>query len=212
MHEYLELLLYIAKKGGLFGSLKSSTLKISKELGISQQTISRKLREMENKGWVKRVASPNGLVVSLDDVGRGFLQQQYQELSSIYGAKKTAILGVVEKGIAEGGYYVSQKQYQQQFKAKLGFSAFPGTLNLMVDKEELAQFLANNDIVEIEGFTTKTRSFGALTCYKIKINQTEAAIVKPERARHPEDIVEIIANVNLRSSLNIKDGDKLKLS
>ncbi len=212
MYEYLELLTYIAKKEGFFGSLKSSTLKISKEMGISQQTISRKLREMENKGLITRLASPNGLRVSLDNKGREFLQRNYQELSQIFKIKKTAIIGTVQKGIEEGAYYVSQKQYQEQFKAKLGFNAFPGTLNLNIGKEELAQFLANKQIIKINGFTTKKRSFGALSCYKIKINNMEAAIVKPERARHPEDIIEIIAPLNLRDSLKLEDNDKVKLS
>lgn len=212
MHEYLELLLYIAKKEGLFSSLHSSTLAIAKELGMSQQTASRKLREMENKGIVKRLVSPNGLTVSLDEAGRALLQKNYQELSSIFKAWKTEIFGAVVRGIGEGAYYVSQKQYQEQFKNRLGFSAFPGTLNLKIDKEELAQFLAGKEAVKISGFATKTRSFGGLTCYKVKINNTGAALVKPERARHGEGIVEIIASVNLRDKLRLEDNNKVKLS
>lgn len=212
MYEYLELIEYIAKKWGLFGSLKSSTLRISKELNVSQQTISRKLREMENKGIIKRSASPKGLIISLDNKGREFLQQNYRELSEVFKAKKTIITGIIQKGIGEGAYYVSQKEYQQQFKSKLGFNAFPGTLNLIINKEELAQFLANKQAVYLNGFKTKTRSFGALTCYKVKINNIEAAVVKPERARHPENIIEIIAPVSLREELKIKDKDKVKLT
>lgn len=212
MYEYLELLLYIAKKEGLFGSLRSSTLRISKEIGISQQTISRKLKEMENKGLITRSASPNGLVISLDNKGRDFLQKNYQDLNLIFKIKKKAITGIIQKGIGEGAYYVLQKQYQQQFKAKLGFNAFPGTLNLKINKEELAPFLANKKQIEINGFTTKTRSFGSIKAYKIKINNIESAIVKPERARHPEDIIEIIAPVNLRDSLKLNDNNKVKLS
>lgn len=212
MYEYLELLLYIAKKEGLFASLQSSTLKISKELGNSQQTISRKLREMENKGLITRSTSPNGLKVSLDNKGRELLQRNYRELNDVFKARKTAFFGVIKKGIGEGSYYVSQKEYQREFKAKIGFNAFPGTLNLKIDKEELAQFLANKEIIQINGFTTKTRSFGALICYKVKINNSEAAIVKPERARHPEDIIEIIAPINLRDSIKLGDNDKVKIS
>jgi riboflavin kinase len=211
MHEYSELLLYVAKKEGLFGSLKSSTLSISKELSISQQTISRKLREMEKNGLITRLASPNGLTVSLDNKGREFLQNNYHKLSQIFQGK-TTIIGITKQGIGEGSYYVSQKQYQQQFKTKLGFNAFPGTLNLEINKEELAQFLANKETLEIDGFTTKTRSFGSITTYKIKVNNIEAAIVKPARARHPENIIEIIAPVNLRNSLNLKDNDKVKIA
>ena len=211
MYEYLELLIYIAKKEGLFGSLKSSTLKISKDLNISQQTISRKLREMENKELITRLASPNGLTVSLDNTGREFLQKNYQELSQIFKAKKTTITGIIQSGIGEGAYYVSQKQYQLQFKEKLGFNAFSGTLNLKINKEELAQFLGNKQLIKINGFATKTRSFGSITVYKTKINNIEAAIVKPERARHAEDIIEIIAPVNLRDSLKLNDNDKVKI-
>ena len=212
MYEYLELLLYIAKKEGLFGSLKSSTLSISKEMGISQQTISRKLKEMENKGLITRSASPNGLVISLDNKGRDLLQENYQELNQLFKIKKRAINGIVQKGIGEGSYYVMQKQYQQEFKKKLGFAAFPGTLNLKINKEELAPFSANKKQIQINGFTTKTRSFGSIIAYKMKINNIEAAIVKPERARHPEDIIEIIAPVNLRNSLKLNENSKVKLS
>jgi len=212
MYEYLELLLYVAKKEGLFGSLKSSTLSISKDIKISQQTISRKLREMEDKGLIKRSASPNGLVISLDDKGREFLQKNYQELTSIFKTKKNSIIGTVKGGIGEGAYYVSQKRYQEQFKEKLGFNAYAGTLNVKVNKEDLLLFVSNLDLIKIDGFKTKERSFGSLTCYKIRMGNKEAAIVIPERTRHGEDIVEIIAAVNLRDSLGLHDNNKVKIS
>jgi riboflavin kinase len=212
MYEYLELLLHIAKKKGLFGSFKSSTLSISKELDISQQTISRKLREMEDKKLVKRLASPNGLSISLDNKGRDFLQKNYQDLKDLFKAKKTVINAIVQEGIGEGSYYVSQKQYNKQFRSKLGFVAFPGTLNLKVSREELTQFLANKEMILIEGFNTKTRTFGPINAYKIKTNNIESAIVVPERTRHAEDIIEVIANVNLRDALKIEDKDTVKLS
>lgn len=212
MYDYLELLLYTAKKEGLFGSLKISTLKMSKELNIPQQTISRKLREMENESLIKRSASPNGLTISLDNKGREMLQKNYQQLNSIFKAKKTSIIGILKKGFGEGAYYVSQKQYQQRFKEKMGFEAYPGTLNLQINKEELLLFVSNSEPVKIEGFQTKERTFGSLTCYKVKIKNTDAAIVVPERTRHSEDMIELIAPVNLRDSLNLKENDKVKLS
>lgn len=213
MYEHLELLEYIAKNGGLFGSLKSSTSKISKELKISQQTISRKFRVMEQKGLIERFASPNGITASINDKGRELLQINYRELRCIFKSKKTKISGILQKGIGEGAYYVSQMEYQKQFRDKLGFSAFHGTLNLKINKEELIRFIANKAPIKINGFETKTRSFGYLTCYKIKIRDNlNAAIVKAERARHPEDIIEIIADVNLRDSLKLNDGDNVKIS
>ena len=212
MYGYLELLLHIAKKEGLFGSLQTSTLRLSKEIGISQQTISRKLREMENKGLITRNVSSKGLTISLNDKGREFLQENYQNLSEIFKTKKTIIIGVLQRGIGEGAYYVSQKQYQLQFKQKLGFIAFQGTLNLKMNKEELAQLLANKQPIKINGFATKTRTFGSIIAYKIKINSIDSAIVIPERTRHPKDIIEVISPVNLRDSLKLADNDKVKVS
>jgi len=81
-----------------------------------------------------------------------------------------------------------------------------------LDPRTLSQFMANKEQIEINGFTTKTRTFGSITTYKIKIGNIEAAIVKPQRARHPEDIIEIIAPINLRDSLKLKDKDKVKIS
>ncbi|MBU0628226.1 MAG: CTP-dependent riboflavin kinase [Nanoarchaeota archaeon] len=212
MYDYLELLLFIAKKQGLFGSLKTSTLKISKELNIPQQTISRKLREMEDIKLIKRTANPAGLTISLDNKGRELLQKTYRQLNSIFKAKKTSITGTLKKGFGEGAYYVSQKEYQNRFKEKLGFEAYPGTLNLSINKEELLLFISNSEPVKIEGFQTKERTFGSLTCYKVKIKNIDAAIVVPERTRHEESMIELIAPVNLRDKLNLKENDKVKLS
>ena len=112
--EYFDLLVYIAKEKGLFNTLKSSTSKIANDLKVSQQTISRKLREMENLQLIKRSVNPNGMSMSIADKGRAFLKQNYLELESIFKEKKLELKGTVKKGIGEGKYYMSIKQYQQQ--------------------------------------------------------------------------------------------------
>jgi riboflavin kinase len=211
MHQYSELLLYIAKKEGLFGKLKTSTIKISRELNISQQTISRKLQDMEKKGLIVRHATPNGLTVTLDAKAREFLLAEYQKLREIFRPQKQ-IQGTVTKGIAEAAYYVSQPDYQKEFQKELGFKAFPGTLNIEVNNEELARLIANKKLITIKGFSTTKRSFGSLSCYKIKINKIEAAIVIPERTRHPASTIEIIAPTYLRDKLKLKDESRVKIS
>jgi riboflavin kinase len=85
-------------------------------------------------------------------------------------------------------------------------------LNIEVKKEELAKLIANKSLITIKGFSTSKRSFGNLACCKIRIKGIEAAIVIPERTRHPDDIIEVIAPVHLRDKLKIKDNDKVKIS
>ena len=202
--------MYIAKKRGLFDDLKSSTSEIAIDLKVSQQTISRKLREMEAKGLIKRNVLADGLKVRIDDKGRDFLKGIFFDLRNIF-AKKNELFGHVSSGIGEGKYYVGLANYQKQFEKELGFKAYPGTLNLKVKKSDAMNFLNNLKPITINGFKTKTRTFGSLTCYKIEVNSIEAAIVIPERARHSEDIVEVIAPVYLRGRLKLKDKDKVKV-
>ena len=209
-YDYLEMLMYIAKKAGVFKALETSTIQIAKELKTSQQTVSRKLRDMEKLGLIKRTATQKGLLIQLDEKGRTFLKEHYAELGSIF-AEKQELTGIITKGIGEGRYYVSLDGYQKQFKEKLGFKAYPGTLNLRVKRPEALEFISSLKPVAINGFETKDRTFGKLSAYKIKINSTTGAIIVPERSRHEEDIIEAIAPVNLKQKLKLKDNSRLRI-
>ncbi len=53
-YNHLELLMYLADKSKLFIPLETSTNRIASDLKTSQQTISRKLREMEKQALIIR--------------------------------------------------------------------------------------------------------------------------------------------------------------
>ncbi len=198
-------------KDGLFDSVDTSTMRIASELNVSQQTVSRDLRDMEKLGLIKRDATPSGISIVLDDKGRDFLKKHFEKLNEIF-EKKKELDGLVTTGIGEGKYYVSLNGYQKQFTKKLGFKAYPGTLNLKVNRKYALGFFSSLKLVEINNFSTKKRTYGSLKCYKVKINGVDGAIVVPERARHGEEIIEIIAPVYLRNKLGLKDNNKVKLS
>ena len=92
----------------------------------------------------------------------------------------------------------------------IGFIPYPGTLNVRVDDEGIVRLLSRPK-VEIPGFKAKNRTFGAIMCYKIRINNLDAYIVRPQRATHSKDILEIIAKDNLRDSLRLKAGSRVNL-
>src|SRR3989344_6220336 len=100
MYDYIEILMHIAKKG-LFDVIKTSTLKIASELDVSQQTVSRDLRDMEKLGLIKREATPNGISIVLDEKGIDFLKKHFNELNKIFERKKE-LWGLITKGIGEG--------------------------------------------------------------------------------------------------------------
>ena len=45
----------------------------------------------------------------------------------------------------------------------------------------------------------------------VKINNINGSVIIPDINKHPKDIIEFIAPVNIQSKLNLKDGDKIKI-
>ncbi len=112
------------------------------------------------------------------------------------------IRGRVVSGTGEGQHYV--KEYTQYFENALGFTCFPGTLNIKVDQ-----------IPNLNGFKKfrvipEKSEFAPVDCYLVVINdEVDGAIVIPEKTRHGPDIIELIASVNLREHFELKDGDEV---
>ena len=123
------------------------------------------------------------------------------------------VTGEVFSGLGEAARYVSMSGYMEQFESKLGFSPYPGTLNL--------KLLSDNDLkarenlvtasgIRIDGFSDGKRTFGAAKCFRAKVNEkTIAAVLLIERTSHDESVMEIISPVNLRYELALNDGSKI---
>lgn len=120
------------------------------------------------------------------------------------------IVGIVTAGLGEGTFFMSMDHYKKEIKKKLGFDAYPGTLNLKVEYGQLYPFKKINPI-KIMGFKKNNKIFGGAICYKAKIDDIDGAIIIPDITKHKNDIIEFIAPINLKSGLDIKDGDKIKI-
>ena len=115
--------------------------------------------------------------------------------------------GIVVKGLGEGAYFMSMQHYKDEIKKKLGFEAYPGTLNLKVSKRD-ASLLKSVNPIKIEGFKNGDKVFGGASCYKAKIMGIDGSIILPDINKH-KDILEFIAPIHLRSELNLKEGTKI---
>ena len=117
--------------------------------------------------------------------------------------------GTIVKGIGEGAFFMSMRHYQKEIKRKLGFNAYPGTLNLKVGKKQ-KNLLKNFNQIIIEGFTDKGKTFGGADCYAAKIGNVNGAVVISHLTKH-KNVIELIAPVHLKSELKMKNGDKIKV-
>lgn len=205
------LLVFVSKRGALFGKVVSSTSMMAAELGISQQSVSRKLRKLAQNGLIGLSSSPLGVTVSVTPAGKKMLEGHLFELQAMFsGQKKKSLKGIVESGLGEGKYYLSFPQYKEQIAEKFGFEPYPGTLNLRVSEAELEFFRTTNGEEIITGFATKERTFGGLRAVRVKIGKDIAgALIFPDRSAHPKTIAEVIAPVYLRKKLGLADGSIL---
>lgn len=206
-----DLLTEIAEAGGLGGFVSTSSGELAEQVDVSQQTASRWILELAEDGFLERRLGSRGQQLRLTDEGVAVLAAELERLERIFDASEvTELTGTVAPGEGEGAYYMSQDFYQRGFEELVGFSPFPGTLNLEVEGSDLdtLRALRNREALEIPQVKTPERTFGGVTVYPAEVEDRQAAIIFPHRTRH-ERVLEVIAPDKLRDELDLSDGDEL---
>ena len=189
---------------------------MAKALNVSQQTASRHLIELEKIGYIMKNASFKAINVRITEKGLEELRRVYLQLKMMMETASSTITieGTLFSGLGEGAYYVSQKEYNRQFEQKLGFTPYPGTLNLklslsdIIKKKELETYPP----ILVQGFERGNRMFGDVKCYQTTINnEVKGAAIIIARTHHNSSTMEVIAPVQLRTRFNLRDGDRATL-
>ncbi len=215
--ELTTLLELVKGQAGLtYVPISSSTLGVS--LGLSQQAASKRLVELERRGMIDRRHAGRGFSVKLTDRGLDSVQSFYGSLKGAMEGRTAefAFTGRLFTGFGEGGYYVSMHGYAKQFLRELGFEPFPGTLNLrlsspvQIEQRRQLQFLKG---IEIQGFEDGSRTYGPVKCFGATFEEKySAAVLGIERTHYDHSVLEVVAQVDLRRSLGLKDGDECSVT
>ena len=219
---YWKYLIEIAKAGGLVANVSLTTTKIGELVGASQQTASRRLLELEQQGFIHRtdIEGDKGQRISLTEMGIIELRKLYGELVALFaGPCEVVMRGKVISGIGEGKYYVGK--YLNFFKKNLSIEPFKGTLNVkLLDEHDV--FLRSQIEVQggilMRGFTEEERSFGDVFAYRVNVikdngmgNSISAYFLKIERTHYDKTVLELISYTELRSELQLNDGDTVRI-
>ena len=118
---------------------------------------------------------------------------------------KIELAGRVFTGQGEGKKYIALLWVKQQIKEKLGFNPYPGTLNLRLDEENvkcrvLLEKEAKLRLCHSEGYCT-----GLL--FKASLDGVTVGVVIPQVENYPENVLEVVASVNLKQEFWLRDGD-----
>ena len=118
--------------------------------------------------------------------------------------------GKVFSGSGEGAKFIELPWVRKQITEKLGFIPYLGTLNIKLAKDyvKLKKMLKKAKSIEI----SPVKGFCRGRCIKVCLmDNVECAIIIPEIAGYPEDVLEVIASINLRERFLLKDGDMVKV-
>lgn len=210
----------LALAGGLAGEFKTSCKALGKQLDVSTQTASRRLQRLEAADFITRETVSDGQWITITDPGKQVLQEEYQEYQQLFETDpEITLVGRVESGMGEGRHYISKAGYMDQFRNRLGYEPFAGTLNIRLDAESTRRRTALEAIegIPIDGWEGETRTFGPAICYSTTIEHDgeeidQSHLIVPERTHHDESRIELIAAVKLREQLELTDGDQVEIT
>jgi riboflavin kinase len=206
----------LAQEGAIHRKISLTTGELGHLLNISQQTASRRVALCVKQGYLTRIHTATGMHLQLTKLAQRELTDVFNGLEIAFAPPEEEILirGNVVLGLGEGAYYVDL--YSLRFREALGFTPFSGTLNVRVGDDESFKAIArmkHTPPLIVRGFSHEGRTFGDVICYRVKVNQkVEGAIVIAQRTHHGENVLEIIAPVNLRKILRLQNNDPVTLA
>jgi riboflavin kinase len=207
------LLLKLARLGALERYITLPTRKMGEILGCSQQSASLYLTRMEERGYIDRTRKKAGSSFRITKEGMDILTGILHDIRLIFEEpREIRVAGIINPGLGEGAYYLSQEEYILQLKSLFSIEPYPGTLNIALSKTDspLVDLLRRGPGIEIKGFRSGERTFGSCLCYPCNVNGEKGVIMVPNRTLHVNTL-EIISKHRLRDRLSLKDGDTVEL-
>lgn len=125
------------------------------------------------------------------------------------------VRGRVFSGMGKGRYYVGHPVYQKRFKEVLGYSPYPGTLNIKIEDDGTVNRLneiKSKDGVKVEGFTLGGESFSSLACFDGVLKGEKVTLLFIDVTYYNESVVELISPTYLRGKLGLRDGDLISFN
>lgn len=210
----VEALKQLALLGGLDDAVELASAEFATLLDLSQQTASRRLIELTEQNLVAREMGVRKQRIRITDEGRAVLRAEHLLYQRLFEHQdRILIVGQVRTGLGEGRYYLSRQGYKTQFRERLGWEPYPGTLNLELAPTEAnkLRYLRRHPVHMIDSFQAEGRTFGAVTCHPAEVAGRKVAAILPHRS-HYTTTLELIAPIRLRDEIPCADGDELEVT
>jgi len=215
--QHILTLSYLLSKGAKHNYVAITTSALGKSIQKSQQSASKHLLELEENQFIERIVSGRNTSVKITDKGFSEMVKLSIVLQKSLNSfpSHVEIKGTLVSGMGEGAYYMGLKGYTKQFKSKIGYVPFPGTLNVRIDQkihqEAIKQFETLNGI-KIKSFSDGKRTYGWVKCFPAKLNNSvNCDLILLERTHHDNSVIELISKTCLRKTAKLKDNAKISI-
>ena len=215
--QHILTLSYLLSKGAKHNYVAITTSALGKSIQKSQQSASKHLLELEENQFIERIVSGRNTSVKITDKGFSEMVKLSIVLQKSLNSfpSHVEIKGTLVSGMGEGAYYMGLKGYTKQFKSKIGYVPFPGTLNVRIDQkihqEAIKQFETLNGI-KIKSFSDGKRTYGWVKCFPAKLNNSvNCDLILLERTHHDNSVIELISKTCLRKTAKLKDNTKISI-
>jgi len=218
--EYIITLAKLLLKGAKDNFIEFTSTDIGIEINKSQQGASKIILELQEMKYVERIKKGHGYMIRVTEEGLSSVKKMSEFLNMALNSPPGNIHfnGILVSGMGEGKYYMSLEGYRKQFKKKIGYIPYPGTLNIRIF-DPLS--LENREKIErfgyqfIDGFSDSERTYGWVKCYSAIMNDNvdiQSDLLILERTHHDKNMLEIIAPVNIKQLMGLKNGDNVKVT
>jgi riboflavin kinase len=215
--QHILTLSYLLSQGAKYNYVNTTTSIIGKNISKSQQAVSKHLLELEQNKFIERIITGRHISVKITPKGlsemvklSSILQKSLDSAPSVVELKGTLV-----SGMGEGAYYMGLSGYTKQFKSKIGYVPFPGTLNVKLTQKIHQEAIKQFDIldgIKIKSFSDGKRTYGWVKCFNARLNDMVGCqLIILERTHHDDTIVELISDVCLRDTAKLRDGSRVSI-
>ena len=207
----------LLSKGARYNFVQITTSSLGKSIQKSQQAASKHILELEYGGFIDRVMTGRHLSVKITQKGYSELVKLHSVLGYSLDSSPSylELNGSVISGLGEGAYYMSLNGYTKQFKIKIGYVPFPGTLNIKLNQLQATQIIQQLDELDstvIEPFSDGKRTYGWVKCFHATLNNSiKCEVIRLERTHHDSSVIELISKTSLRKTARLKTGSKVRV-
>jgi riboflavin kinase, archaea type len=123
-----------------------------------------------------------------------------------YSAHVSTLTGVVTSGLGQGAFFMSLPWVCEAVRRLAGFTPYPGTLNVRLVPDMIGSW---RELRRRGGLVLQPppdQPCGARLYPVVVAPGIGAAIIVPDLTRYGDDVLEVIAPIELRGRLGLQDG------